>query len=305
MNENYTTNRAYLELHFSVILWGFTGILGRLITINSTMLVWYRMLFTVLSFLVIKHVFKQLKQLPKTTILQLFGIGAVVALHWVTFYGSIHLSNVSVAVGCLATTSLFTSFLEPIFTKKKIKWIEVLIGALVTVGLGIMFFYGQKFTEGIVIGLVSALLAGTFTTLNKIMVDRKDPPPKAMSFLEMAGGWLLLCLFLPFLPKLLPNAQFIPNKQDIIWLLILSFVCTTLPFILSLRALKKLSAFNSVLAINLEPIYAIILAIFIFQENEELNWRFYLGTGIVIVSVFLFPIIQKIQRKRAKKRIQN
>ena len=301
MQENYSTNRAYLELHFSVVLWGFTGILGRLITLNSTVLVWYRMLFTVISFLVLSHLFSQLRQMPRKTLLQLLGTGCIVALHWVTFYGSIHLSNVSVAVGCLATTSLFTSFLEPLVTKKKIKWLEVLIGVFVSLGLGIMFFYGQKFTSGIIIGLISAVLAGTFTTLNKVMIDKKAPPAKAMSFLEMTGGWLLLCFFLPFLPKILPEVRFVPSQQDLIWLLILSLVCTTLPFILSLRSLKKLSAFNSVLAINMEPIYSIILAIFIFRENEELNWRFYLGTGIVILSVFIYPVIQNIRRKRKAK----
>lgn len=268
---------------------------------NSTLLVWYRMLFTVLSFILLKNLFQQLKNLPRNTILQILGIGVVVALHWVTFYGSIHMANVSVAVGCLATTSLFTAFIEPVLTKKKIKWIEVLIGAFVTIGLAIMFFYGQRYTEGIIVGLVSAFLAGTFTTLNKVIIDKKSPPPKAMSFLEMLGGWLILCLFLPFLSNIFPNMNYTPTQQDLLWLLLLSLGCTTIPFLLSLRALKKLSAFNSVLAINLEPIYSILLAIVIFQENDELNWRFYLGTAIVILSVFSYPIIQRLQKKRLSK----
>ena len=302
---SYTTNRAYTELHFSVILWGFTGILGRLITIDSTLLVWYRMLFTVLSFLLLKNLFKQLHTISQKTTLQLLAIGAVVALHWVTFFGSIHLSNVSVAVGCLATTSLFTAFLEPFFSKQRIKWVEVFIGGMVTLGLGIMFFYGQQFSTGIIIGLISALLAGLFTTLNKVIIDRKDPPPKAMSFLEMGGGWIFLCLLIPLYFQFFPQEELLPDTNDFLYIFILAIGCTTLPFILSLRALKKLSAFNSVLAINLEPIYSIALAILIFQENEEVNWRFYLGTGIVILAVFSYPVIERLQNKRTTKQIKH
>ena len=293
---DYTTKRAYLELHISVLLWGFTGILGRLITIDSTLLVWYRLLFTVLSLLLFKNILRSIGQIPAKVRWQLVGIGSIAALHWVTFYGAIHLANVSVAVGSLATTSLFTAFLEPIFTSKKIKSTEIIIGLIVSLGLGVMFFYGQTFKTGIIMGLVSAFLAGTFTTLNKIVIDKHDPSPKAMTFVELGGGWLFLCILIPILHIWWPRETFLPQQSDLVWLLILALICTTLPFILSLRALKKLSAFSSVLAINLEPIYSIFLALLIFQENEELNLRFYIGTAIVILAIFTYPLLSRREK---------
>ncbi|MBX2845036.1 MAG: DMT family transporter [Saprospiraceae bacterium] len=293
MSNNYTTNRAYLELHFSVLLWGFTGILGRLITIDSSLLVWYRLLFTSLTLLLIPKLFHHLRQLDRRTVGQLFGIGAIAATHWLTFYGAIQYSNVSVAVGCLATTSLFTSFIEPLFTKKKIKLLEVGIGAVVTIGLGIMFFYGMNFLTGIILGISSAFFAALFTTFNKIVVDTKNPNPSAMTFVVMFGGWVFLCLTVPVYLQFFPQERLIPTQNDLFWLIVLAVGCTTLPFILSLRAMKRLSAFASVLAINMEPIYSIILALIIFQENRELDWRFYLGTAIVTLAIFLFPVLQK------------
>lgn len=292
MSQVYTTKQAYLELHLSVLLWGFTGILGRLITIDSTLLVWYRLLFTVLSFLVVKNSISALKTIPRKVIWQFVGIGIIASLHWVTFYGAIHIANVSVAVGCLATTSLFTSFLEPILKKKPVQFLEVLIGLFVTVGLGIMFFYGQNYLIGILVGLVSAFFAGLFTTLNKIVIDKHSPNPRAMTFVEMGGGLLFLSLLLPIYMQFISLEQILPSGNDLVYLLILSLICTTFPFILSLRSLKKLSAFDAVLAVNLEPIYSIILAIFLFKENEELDWKFYLGTAVVVFSVLLFPLLK-------------
>lgn len=292
MNHNYSSKKAYFELHSSVFLWGFTGILGRLITIDSTLLVWYRLFFTVISFLAVKNSISALKTFPKKVLVQFIGIGIIASLHWVTFYGAIHISNVSVAVGCLATTSLFTSFIEPILKKTSIQPIQVLTGIFVTAGLGIMFFYGQNYLLGIFVGLLSAFLAGLFTTLNKIAIDEHSPNPRAMTFIEMSGGLLFLSLLLPIYMQFVPINQLLPKGNDFIYLFILSFICTTVPFILSLRSLKKLSAFDAVLAINLEPIYSIVLAILLFNENEELNWKFYLGTIVVVFSVLLFPILR-------------
>jgi len=294
----YSTKRAYLELHLSVLLWGFTGILGRLITIDSTLLVWYRLLFTVLSLLVFKNLFQSIKKIPYKTRWQLIGVGSIASLHWVTFYGSIHLANVSVAVGCLATTSLFTAFLEPLFSSKKIRVIEILTGLIVTLGLGIMFLYGQEFKIGIIWGLISSLLAGVFTIFNKIIIDKDQPDPKAMTFVELGGGLLFLTLLIPLTASIWPRETYIPSQSDLQWLLLLALICTSLPFILSLRALHKLSAFNSVLAINMEPIYSIILALLIFKENEELNARFYWGTAIVIVAIFAYPFLESMRKKR-------
>jgi len=290
---NYSRATAYRELHFSVLLWGFTGIIGRLIEIDSTLLVWYRLLFTCLTLLVLKNLFKEIKSIDRKVAIKIMGIGCLAAIHWITFYGSIQYSNVSVAVSCLATGSLFMAFLEPIFRKGKIKWLEVLIGLIVSLGIGLIFYFGAKYTVGIIMGLFSSLFAATFTLFNKIVIDKHNPPPKAMTFIELGGGWLFICLLIPVFLQFMPDANMSPTRTDIIWLIVLAAVCTALPFILSLRALTKLSAFSSVLAINMEPIYSIILALIIFKENQELGWRFYIGTAIVVFAVFLYPILNK------------
>ncbi len=298
MTDDITQRRAYTELHFSVLLWGFTGILGRLIEMDSFLLVWYRLLFTCISLLFIKGLWQQVKEQPRSVVFKIVGIGAIAALHWVSFYGAIHLSNVSVAVGALALTSFFTALLEPLFFKRAIKPEEVLIGLCVMIGLSIMFLFGQQFHWGIIVGILSAFLAALFTTLNKVTIDQFHPPAKAMTFIELGGGFLLLCFLVPLTNSWIARSTLLPSTSDLFYLIILAVCCTTLPFILSLRALKKLSAFDSVLAINLEPIYSIILAIIIFHENQELTPQFYLGTALVILSVLSFPLIKAAKHRR-------
>ncbi len=288
----YSRRRAYIELHFSIFLWGFTGILGKLITIDAVLLVWYRILFTCAALLLLGKTFNLLKHMPRALWVNTLSIGCLVGLHWITFFGSIQYSNVSVAVSCLATTSIFVAFIEPLFRKTGLSALEILFGFVVALGLTLIFYFGGQYLVGIVLGLVSAFFAALFATLNKVQVDKYQPNAKAFTFVELGGGLIFLSLIMPLYLKFFPQEQIIPVRADLFWILILALVCTVVPFTLGVRALKKLTAFDSVLAINLEPIYSIILALIIFRENEELGWRFYLGTAIVVAAVFLYPLLK-------------
>jgi drug/metabolite transporter (DMT)-like permease len=282
---------AYLQLHFSVFLWGFTAILGKLIELREGPLVWYRILITCMSLLLLPRVWKRLKQLKRKDIKALVGIGCLVCTHWLCFYGSIKFSNVSVALSCLSTTSFITSFIEPLFFRTKIKRYELFLGLLIVPGIYMIFHFTKFYAEGIVLGLLAAGLAAVFTTLNKKMVSRVDTT--SITFVELSGGFVFLSIILPFYLSYFPEASMVPTSNDWVYLLILAVGCTTLPYILSLNALKHLSAFASTLSVNLEPIYGIIMAIFFFQENKELNPGFYIGTLIILLAVFLHPLLHK------------
>lgn len=285
------TKKAYLQLHTSVVLWGFTAILGRLITLKEVPLVWYRVLITCVALICLPGVYKQVKTTPRKGALKLAGIGCLVCIHWVCFYGSIKYSNVSIALSCLATTSFMASIIEPLFNKKKIKLYELSLGLLIIPGIIIIVHVSELFVTGIVLGLVSALFAAIFTVLNKMVID--DHHPQGMTFIELGSGFIFLSIIMPFYLHLFPGTNMHPGTGDWTYLIILGVCCTTLPFVLALHALKHLSAFASTLTVNLEPVYGILLAIPIFHENKDLDWMFYLGTGIILLAVFIHPLLKR------------
>ena len=289
--------KAYLFLHVAILLFGFTAILGKLISLREVMLVWHRLWITCLSVIFIPGTIKALRQMSRKEILRFMAIGLVTCAHWLTFYGSIKLSNVSVALSCLATTSLFTSFIEPILFKRKVNPLEVVLGIVVTAGIVIITRATLNYTEGIIAGLIAAFLASLFSTLNKKYMANHNPV--SMTFLELGTGWLAITILLPLYFRSFPEAVFMPGPEDWAWLLILAVLCTSVAYVLALLALKELSAFTANLAINLEPVYGILMAMFFFQEHKELDVRFYLGTSMILVSVFLYPIIRRYQRKKA------
>ena len=285
--------RAYLELHISVFLWGFTAILGDLIQLSALMLVWWRVLITPISLIFLMRSFKAIREMPRSVRRQLMGIGVLVALHWLAFYGAIKLANASVALICMATTSFFTAFLEPLFMRQRIKGYEIVLGLMIIPGmLLIVNHLDFSMMAGFWVGLAAAFLAATFGTLNKKMVTRAHP--FQITFLELGSSWIFLSLLLPFLFQANPDMQFIPSWRDFGLLLILALVCTTLPYILSLRALHHLSAFAANLTINLEPVYGILLAWILLKENEELTPGFYWGVLIILAAVFSYPVIKKL-----------
>lgn len=283
--------RAYIEIHICVFLWGFTAILGKLITLRELPLVWLRVLITCISLLFFPKILENVKKLDSKTLLRLAGVGCVVCVHWLCFYGSIKYSNVSVALSCLSTASLLTSFVEPLFFKTKIKPYQIFLGLMVIPGIYLIFFFTSFYLTGIILGILAALLSSLFTILNKKMVTKADS--LSITFVELGSGFLFLSLIMPIYLKFLPDTRIIPTGNDLIYTVILSLLCTTLPFTLSLKALKHISAFAATFAVNLEPIYGIIMAIIIFKENKELNYGFYLGTLIILSAIFTYPIMKK------------
>ena len=282
--------RAYLEMHFAVFLYGFTAILGDLIQLPATILVWWRVLITSVSLLFLIQFGKHLGKIPKRLVLQYMGIGILIGLHWITFFGSIKYANASVAMICYATTAFFASILEPLLTDKKLQKTELLLGFLVIPG---MVLVGQSVPQamlfGISLGLLSAILIACFAIYNKKLVNQADPT--TITFLELSSSWLFISLFLPVFYSYSADSPFFPSQMDWVYLLILSLVCTTLAFVLNLRALKHISAFTSTLVGNLEVLYGIILAILILKENKELSFSFYIGAAIVLLSVFGHPFL--------------
>jgi drug/metabolite transporter (DMT)-like permease len=295
--------KAYLELHFTVFLYGFTGILGKLISLNELPLVWWRMFLTAASFLIfLPMISKSIKKVNDIKLVShLSFIGVLVALHWICFFGSIKYSNVSIALICFSTTTFFTAILEPIILKTKFDKSDIGLGLLIIPGM-YLIVNGVKieYLTGVVLGVLGALLATIFSILNKRIVHKMDSI--SITAIEMSSGWLILSLVMPVYFYYSAEANFLPQGwQDMTYLLILALVCTTLAFVLSMRVMKHLSAFVVNLTISLEPIYAIIMAFIIFNENKELSENFYWGALVILNAVFGHPVLNKIKKRQNAK----
>lgn len=277
--------QALIKLHISVFLAGFTGVLGALISLQEGILVWYRIMITVVTLFIWLTLKKQIAPISKASFIKLMGIGSLIALHWVFFYGSIKMANVSIGLVCFSSVGLFTAILEPIAIRKKISWAEVALGLLSLLGIYLIFQFDIRYRNGILVGLVSALLAAIFSVLNKKNVG--IAPPQTIMLYELTGGLLILTLFMPVYLYFFPTNYIFPTWQDWGWLWILSWLCTILAMDLMLQSLKKVSAFTQNLSLNLEPVYGIILAFLLFKENENLNSSFYYGISLIILSVVL------------------
>ena len=276
---------ALIKLHIAVFLWGFTGVLGRLITLNAPLLVWYRLIITIITLFILLFATGKIEKLSVKKIVQLFSVGAIVALHWVCFYGSIKYANVSIALVCLSSAGLFTAVIEPIFTSKKFNSKEFLLGFIGIAGIYLIFHFDPHYKTGIIIGLLATIFSVVFSILNKKVVA--SIAPKTMMLYELSGGLIAVTILLPFYLKAFPTNQLIPSLSDWFWLVLMSWFCTVLAMDLSLQALKKVSAFTQNLTLNLEPVYGIILAFAVYHENKELGIGFYFGFGLIILSVAL------------------
>lgn len=283
--------KAYLQLHIAVLLYGFTAILGDLISLPAVILVWWRVLMASVGLFFLIQFGKNLHRLPTKLILQYMGIGILVGLHWISFFGSIKYSNASIALVCVATTSFFTAFLEPILLGQKIKGYEILLGLMVVPG---MMFIVQNvdsdMVTGIWVGLLSAFLAALFATLNKKLVNKAAP--MEISFLELGSALLFISCLLPFYFYIHPQTNFLPVGYDWFYLFALASACTILAYVLALVALKHISAFAANLTINLEPVYGIVLAWLILNEHKELSSGFYLGCAMILLAVFSYPLLK-------------
>ena len=288
--------KAYLQMHFCILLWGFTAILGKLITLNEGMLVWYRMFFSGLSTLIFIIAIKKFQLLSVKETLRICGVGAVVTLHWITFYGAIKASNVSIAISCFSSIALFTAIIDSFWNRKLPRKEELLLSIAVMIGVYIIFTFQQFYLKGIVLSLCSAFLGALFSVMNKQLLDKHDGA--LITFYELSSGFILLTLILPFYLYLTDYHFEYLSGNNMIYMLVLSVVCTTLPFTLSLYALKKLDAFTMSLSVNLEPLYSIILAILLFQEDKMLNTGFYIGSLIIILSVVAHGIYRYQNKKK-------
>lgn len=290
--------RAYLYLHFCVLIWGFTAILGKLISLQAVPLVWWRVSLCCAT-LILLIPRDQFRGLSRSLYLQMFGIGVLVGIHWLCFYGAIKLSNASVAVATMATTSFFSALVEPALTRQKVKGYELALGLLILPGMALIVGnINWEMRIGFAVGIVGALLAAVFSSLNKRVIDRKPPPPLVMSFTELAGGVAVCSLALPFLFWKTPETIFLPSPSDWGWLLILAWVCTLLPYALTLIAMRHISAFAANLTINLEPVYGVLLAALFFREDKDLNPQFYVGVLVIILAVFSHPFLKMYFEKQ-------
>lgn len=282
-----TFKKALVQLHVFVFLAGLTGSLGFLIKLNGLVLVFYRILITVIVLWVLALFRKNIHSYNLKTKFSLLGTGAIIALHWVCFYQSIKLANVSIALVCFSSTSLFSSFLEPLWKHAKIQFQEILIGSLSLLGILLIFHFDTQFRTGIIVGLFSALFAAIFSIINKRFTSHIDV--QTIQSYEMTGGLLFL---LPFVLLLGFNTWFnpmglIPTSMDWFWLSILAIACTVWSTHLMLSSLKHISAFTLNVTLNLEPVYGIILAFILFKEQKQLGLSFYAGILCIIISVII------------------
>ena len=287
-------SKARLQIHFCVLLWGFTAILGKLITLPALPLVWWRMLLVTAALLLMPRVWRGLRTMPARLRWAYAGIGVLVSLHWLTFYAAIKLANASVGATCIALGPVFLAFVEPWIAKRRFDPRELLIGVAVVPGVAMVVGgvpHGMRL--GIAVGVLSALFVALFGSLNKRLVEHGDP--LTVTCIELGTGTAFLTLLAPLLPHAGP-AFVLPDVHDSVLLLALAFGCTLLPFTLALVALRHMTAFGTQMVTNLEPVYAIVLAIVLLGEQHELDHWFYLGVAVILAAVFVHPLLHRKQR---------
>lgn len=292
MRNSKTTN--YIHLHIIVFIWGFTAVLGALISISAIPLVWYRVSLATVFILLYILFRKENLALDKKTLQQYVFGGILIGLHWITFFHAIKISNVSVALATMSTGALFTTLLERLFLKKKFIPHELVFAILAILGLTLIFYAQGGYTAGLAVGLISAFLSACFTLLNSKLIRHNSA--SVISFYELLTASVFIGIILFFTGKI-EAAFFRLSGMDWLYLIILSSVCTAYAFAASTYVLKKASAFTMMLTINLEPIYGVILALLVFGEKEVMSPNFYLGAVIILITVLLNGIV-KLRRKK-------
>lgn len=287
--------KAHLQVHVCVLLWGFTAILGKLITLPALPLVWWRMLLVVLALALLPAVWRGLHAMPARRRWAYAGIGALVSLHWLTFYGAIKLANASVAATCIALSPAFTALIEPWLAKRPFDLRELLFGLATLPGVALVVGgVPHAMRAGVAVGALSALLVAVFGSLNKRMVEGGQP--LTVTALELGAGTVLLTALAPLMalvPGFGGSLLVLPGLHDAALLLVLALACTLLPFAMALAALRHVSAYGMQLATNLEPVYAIVLAMLLLGEQRQLTGQFYLGVAIILLAVFAHPLLAR------------
>lgn len=288
--ENNASFKDYIKLHSVIFIWGFTGILGKVITISSVSIVWYRTLIAVISLVVYMILRKSSFKVQPITLLKYFSVGLVIAIHWILFFEALKVSTVSVTLTTLASTTLFTSILEPLFFRKKIIPYEIVFGFIIVLGLLLIFSFETKYQLGIIYSLFSALAAALFTTVNGLFVGKGDSSTKITMY-EMLGVVVVITIY--FIGSGTLNLDTISLFKsgittfwlDLTYLLILGVICTAIAFVVSVEVMKKLSPYTVSISINMEPIYAIVLALLFFGDSEKMSFEFYIGASIIMLTI--------------------
>lgn len=288
--------KAFFQLHIAVFLAGFTGILGKLIDMNEGLLVWYRLFISAVTMWILFSITKKLQKVAFRDVIKLTGIGFLAAIHWVTFYGSIKYSNVSVALVCFSSVGFFTALLEPVILRVRIKWIEVFLGLLVIAGIFIIFHFDPRYKTGIILGVISAILLAFVMIFIRQFVQRMNP--ETLLTYQLTGGLITLSVLMPFYMQQFPTSYIFPDLKDWTWLLVLSWFCSVWAFQLSANALKRLSAFTVNLTFNLEPVYGILLAFIVYKENQFLSKWFYIGFALIAAALIIHIILLRKEERK-------
>ncbi len=288
-------NQNLIILHFTVLVWGFTGVLGALISISAAYLVWYRVL---IAFITLFLYFKFTKTDFKVNLqifLKLFFTGAIVGAHWILFFQSIKSSTVSVALVCLSSLTLFTAILEPLLKQQKISKLEILTGFMIICGIYMIFKFESQYTYGIICGLCSALCASLFSIINSKQVKNRAAP--VIAFYELIGAWVWISAFILFTDGF-TTASMALSLADLLYLILLGTFCTSVAYVAGVSVMKELTAFRVALITNLEPVYGVILAFMFFGKKEQMTTGFYVGAALVLSTIFLYPFVKNHIEKR-------
>ncbi|MFM7710794.1 MAG: DMT family transporter [Ferruginibacter sp.] len=275
--------KAFIQLHVAVFIAGFTAILGKWIQLHEAWLVIYRLFFSVIVIAGWITFQKQWNRVPSNELFKIAGVGFILALHWLTFYAAVKYGSASVAVVCIAASGFFSALLEPFFFKVRIQWMDLALGFVSLVGIGVLFNFHPQHRIGIAFGLFSAFGSALFPIFNKRLLEKTEPV--LLTFYEFLGGGMLLLLLMPIYGMLFPATHYWPIATDWLWLMLLVLVCTVWAFKLQLDALKHLSPFTVNLMYNLEPVYGVALAFFLLNETHLFNWQFYIGLLLVLCSM--------------------
>ncbi len=295
---NKGINKHYLLLHIIVFIWGFSPVLGRFINTDAYQLVWFRVLITVAVMFLYLKITKHDLKISSKHFWQLSGIGVIIMIHWLAFYGAIKESNISVTMVAFSTGTLFSSIIEPIFFKRQVRFYEVIIGLIIMGGIALIFSIETEYWLGIVLGIVAAFTSSLFGVFNAILAHKLKPG--IVSFYELSAALVSLSLFLAFNGNFKPEF-FVLDNSSIIGLLLLSLVCTVFPFIAAVDLSKYISPYTIVLTVNLETVYGIIWAILFYNENKEVNPTFYIGVLVILVTIFLNSYLKGISDRKVLK----
>ncbi len=288
------TTKDYLKLHFIVFLWGFTAVLGKLVTIPSVEMVFYRTLIAAFGMGVVMILASETFKVETTDLIKLLATGFIVAIHWLTFFGSGRVSNPSTSLVGFATCSFWAALIEPLAKGKKIHPLEVGLGVVVLIGLYIIFSFGFQYPMGLFLGIMSGLTAALFSVINSKMISRVTA--NAITFYEMIGATIGVLLFFPVYKQswaVDSTLQLIPEPMDWVYICIMAWACSVYAYAAAINLMKKLSVFFIQLALNLEPLYGILLALLVFGQQEVMGLNFYIGTIIILSAVASYPYLKK------------